>query len=299
MAFVFADVDVGRLPVGAPRHPRACIGDQHRGRCAQSVALVATQDEDGVDRIDESVGEMARRAFTGFEALGHCREHLRADEDVALRDVVATRAMPGPGVRAGAGVLGAATVHRDDPDLPLLKATVGGEQPLERRIRRLALGEGVEQLVAVLGARAGLRGHGPDAFAHPRYAVAHTGHAGGDRHAHLAGARINRGNREGVEHEGVAPRVRLLGVRGHGRRRRDEQGGQQGGTTRHEGLQRVAYAWTAARGGRGVPIVGRQPRRGKSIVTLRSLRSVARPCANPQFRPVPSLRLTCRRPANA
>src|SRR5262245_12119153 len=123
---------------------------------------------------------MARLPLARLEAFRYGGEHLGADEDVTLGDIVRSGAMPGPRRGARAGMLRRASFDVDHADLSRGRAGVGGEQAFERVFRCVALRERVEQLVAVFSARVRLRRDGADAFPYPRHAVADARDARGD-----------------------------------------------------------------------------------------------------------------------
>ena len=209
---VLADGDVRRDAVSASRPAGPRVGDDDRGRLSQAVSLISAEHVAGGDGFDEAIGEMTRLAFARLERSRDRLEHLRSDENVSLRDVVLSGAMTGPLLRTCSGVLRRSAFDVDDADLPRRRPGIGREQSLESVGRRVAARERVEELVAVLGARVRLSRDGPNSFANPRHTAADARDARRDRNSDFAGARIDRGDREGVEDERVTPFERDLSV---------------------------------------------------------------------------------------
>src|SRR5688572_16024671 len=119
--------------------------------CVSPVTAIAAKLMSRVQRVDEAIGEMARRPLARLERRGDRLDHIPADQRIALNGEGRARLLRRPVAAAfctflpGPRPLGRSTVNTDDTDLPALAISVCRDQSVERFFRRSAFREQVEQ----------------------------------------------------------------------------------------------------------------------------------------------------------
>ena len=95
--------------------------------------------------------------------------------------------VPGPMFAAGAGERGTPALGIDDAQLPQASVRIGLGQGVRGLLGRLALGQALEAVRAVVDVGVRLGGHGADAGLGPRHHAAHREKLALHRHTEVAG----------------------------------------------------------------------------------------------------------------
>jgi len=171
---------------------------------------------------------MPGRSFARPKGRGYGLDHVGTHERIALDRKRWTRRFSDPVAAAFGAVLSLAgplrrpSVDADHTDLPALAIGICGDQTIERILRGHPLGEQIEQLGTIFGARAPLRRHGANAGAYPRNDVADARVSRCHGNTGLTRVGIDRDDRKRLELERRSPFRWLLSQHRRGEKEKNE-----------------------------------------------------------------------------
>src|SRR5262249_8605208 len=139
------------------------IGNDNSGRLLLPLSLISTRTMPGFECGDEPISELHAAPFGLFKSICRCVDSLLSDQQVPLRGVVLSHAVPGVWDTSGSRVRRRAAFCVDNAKLPPFALRIIFEQLLEHFIGAKTLLEQIEPIRPIPHYDKRLRCDGSDA----------------------------------------------------------------------------------------------------------------------------------------